>query len=256
MRGQRLPIDIERSGPRGFRPPFQDVEPPGIVGVMNAHVVGHEVENEADIRPPECCAKATKRIRAAEFGIKRIVVYYIIAVRTARPCFEKWRSIKVTDAEFLEIGRQRGRLVEPELRRKLETVSGERDGGRHHSAPMLQNTDHGGSAAGSSPPQIDRSGGRAGGGWASASDKWESSLSVCPSASDQSDVTIGPSQRATANFVPASRGRISRRRVARRSRISASRLRPLRVADACQSSTAERNVASSSGSGIAPPNSA
>src|SRR5262249_11870611 len=136
-------------------------------------------------------------IRAAEFGIKRIVVDYIIAMRTARPCFEKWRSIKVTDAEFLEIGRQRGRLVEPELRRKLETVRGERDGGRRHPAPMLQTADHGSSSAGSSPPQIDRSGRKARGGLASASDKLVSSRSVCPPASDQSDVKIGPSQRPT-----------------------------------------------------------
>src|SRR5262245_20668342 len=51
--GQRLPVDIERSSVRRLRSPFQDVEPPGVVGVVNAHMVGYEIENEPDIRGGE-----------------------------------------------------------------------------------------------------------------------------------------------------------------------------------------------------------
>src|SRR5262245_64781342 len=62
----------------------------------------------------------------------------------------------MADAERLEIGHQRGRVVEAEAWGKLETISRQRDGGRHHPSPMLQNTDHGGSVAGGSPPQTTR----------------------------------------------------------------------------------------------------
>src|SRR4029450_1889166 len=79
---QRVPIDIERSSSRGFRSPFQDVEPPRIVGVMDAHMVGNEIENEAHIRPLESSGYAPKGVLAAELGIERIVVDYVIAVRT------------------------------------------------------------------------------------------------------------------------------------------------------------------------------
>src|SRR5258708_35698320 len=50
MRGQGLPSDIERSSAGGFRSPFQDVEPPWIVCILNAHVLGHTGEEEPDIR--------------------------------------------------------------------------------------------------------------------------------------------------------------------------------------------------------------
>src|SRR5438876_10559590 len=113
-------------------------------------------------------------------------------MRTTRAGFEKRRGIKVAYAECLEIRHQRGRLIEAELRRELETVGGERDGGWHQPAPMLQNTDHGGSTAVSSPPQIERSGRQARGALESGSHKLATRLSVCTSGSRQSAVKIGP----------------------------------------------------------------
>src|SRR5262249_48335025 len=162
----------------------------------------------------------------------------------------------MADAERLEIRYQRGRLVEAELRRELEPVGCERDGGQHHPAPMLQNTDQAGNSGPGSPPQIGRSG-RKLRGWASSpSERVARSLSVSPSPSAQSATREEASNRAATNLAPANRGTISRRRTASKSRTSASRLPPSEVAGAPQSSTAMRNVFSSSGSGIARPNSA
>src|SRR5205807_3748939 len=122
---------------------------------------------------------------------------------------------------------------------------------------MLQNTDHGGSIAGGSPPQIGRNGRKLPGGLALRSDKLANNRSTWLSASDQSAVrTSSSSHRAVANFAPASRGTISRRRTVSSSRTSANRLRPLGVARASQSSTAVRKVASASGSGTSSPSSA
>ena len=97
--GQGLPIDIERGRVGGFRSPFQDIEPPRIVGVVNAHVIGHEIENEAHIGRCESIAQALKCLVAAEFGIERIVLDHVISVRASGARLEKWRGIEVTDAD-------------------------------------------------------------------------------------------------------------------------------------------------------------
>src|SRR2546430_17146135 len=106
-------------------------------------------------------------------------------MRTTRAGFEKRRGIKVAYAECLEIRHQRGRLIEAELRRELETVGGERDGGWHQPAPMLQNTDHGGSTAGGPPPQIERRGRQGRGALAAACPKMATSLGRWPSCGRQ-----------------------------------------------------------------------
>src|SRR5262245_20033237 len=160
----------------------------------------------------------------------------------------------MADAERLEIGHQRGRVVEAEAWGKLETISRQRDGGLHHPSPMLQNTDHGGSVAGGSPPQTARPDRTCPGRSAWSPERLASRSSVLPSASDQLALRICPSWRALPNRAPARRGAISLRRVIKRSRTSASRSRPFDVVAASQSSTAERKVASTSGSGISSPN--
>src|SRR5262245_38772046 len=146
----------------------------------------------------------------------------------------------MANAERFEIGHQRGRLVEAEVRGKLETISCQRDGGRHHASPTLQNTDHGGSVAGGAPPQIARSDRKCRGRSARSPDRLASRWSALPSASDQLELRTAPSWRALANRAPARCGTISLRRVIKRWRTSASRLRPLNVVVASQSSAAER----------------
>src|SRR5262249_34634973 len=127
VRGQGLPIDIERSSAGRLRSPFQDIEPPRVVGIVNAHVVGHEIENEPNVRGIERSRQAPKRILAAKLRVERIVVDHVISVRAARTRLEERGSIEMADAKGLEIRHQYGRLVEAEIRSELETVSRERD---------------------------------------------------------------------------------------------------------------------------------
>src|SRR5262249_61279151 len=129
--------------------------------------------------------QARERIPPAKLRVERIVVDHVIPVRAARTRLEKRGSIKVADAKRLEIRHQLRRLVETEIRSELETVGRERDGGRHHSPPMLQNTDHGGSFAGGSPPQIGRSGRKLRGSSAPSSPRLASILSMLAWAGNQ-----------------------------------------------------------------------
>src|SRR5258708_37156156 len=124
----------------------------------------------------------------------------------------------MADGKRREVRHQVHRLVEAEIRSELETVRRERDGGRHHSSPMLQNTDHGGNFAGGSPPQIGRSGRKLRGSSAPSSARLASILSILPWASTQFAVRICCPHCATPNFSPGSCGTVSSWRVVTRSR--------------------------------------
>src|SRR5262252_5636634 len=99
----------------------------------------------------------------------------------------------MASAERFEIGHQRGRLVEAEVRGKLETISRQRDGGRHHASPMLQNTDHAGSVAGGAPPQIARPDRKCRGRSTRSPERLASRWSAPPLARDQLELRTGPS---------------------------------------------------------------
>jgi hypothetical protein len=113
--GQGLPIDIESGRVGGFWSPFQDIEPPRIVGVVNAHVIGNEIENEAHIGGCESIAQALKRLVAPELGIERIVLDHVVSVRAPGAGLEKWRGVEVADADSLQVGHELGCVVKSEI---------------------------------------------------------------------------------------------------------------------------------------------
>ncbi len=126
----RLPVDVEPAGDVGVRAPFQHVEPPGVVGAADAHVVGHEVEDLAEAVRPERRDHGVERRGVAELGIEAPMVHDVVAMRAARPRLEIGRGIDVADAEPGEVGRERGGAVEAEPGPELEPVGGARRRGR------------------------------------------------------------------------------------------------------------------------------
>ena len=60
--------------------PFEHVEPPGIVGIVDAHVVRHEIEDEADVGRGERGAQLAQSLLAAELGIERTVIDDVVAM--------------------------------------------------------------------------------------------------------------------------------------------------------------------------------
>ena len=133
---QGIPVDIERRGMRRPLAPFQHVEPPCIVGMADAHVVRHEIEDQPEAVRLERGAHPRKAFGTAEFGIELLVVDDVVAMRAARPRFQEWRRIEVGDAEFFEIGNERGGIVKSEILRQLQTIGRERDFRGHHARPI------------------------------------------------------------------------------------------------------------------------
>ncbi len=150
----RVPVDVERCGMGRVDPPFEHIEPPGIVRAADADVVGHEVENQSQIGPRQGLRQPCECRLAAEFRIERIVVDDVVAVRAPGTRFQKRRGIEMADAERLEIGHEIRRGIEAEAGGKLQPIGRSRNIGRHHA--RLQNTVHGGSSGGAAPPQMAR----------------------------------------------------------------------------------------------------
>src|SRR6266436_1776198 len=89
-------------------------------------------------------------------GLSEFIVDDVIAMRAARARLKERRSVDVTDAESLEVGHDCRRSLKAELGVERQAIGRKWNRRGHQSAPMLQNTDHGGRNSGSSPPQIGR----------------------------------------------------------------------------------------------------
>lgn len=84
---QHFPIDIERLRVGRGRAPFQHVEPPRIISIVNADMVGHEVEDQADVGLLQRCVEPRKRFFSAEFGIDAGMVDDVVTVARALRAF-------------------------------------------------------------------------------------------------------------------------------------------------------------------------
>ncbi len=102
---------------RRGRTPLQHVEPPGIIVVVHADMVGHEVENQSEIVLPQHGAQPLEAFLAAELRIELSVVGDVIAMRAALAGPHEGRGIEMGDAERLQVGHHGRGGVEIEIRR-------------------------------------------------------------------------------------------------------------------------------------------
>jgi hypothetical protein len=82
---------------------------------VDADMVGHEVEDQADIMRLERLAQAKKPGFAPKLGIKLVMVDDVVAMRAAGARLREWRRIEVADAERLQIRHDLRCGVEVEL---------------------------------------------------------------------------------------------------------------------------------------------
>ena len=104
--------------------PFQDIEPPGIVGTADPHVVRHDVEDEAHAVFVQRRDQRVEIGLAADLRIEPAVVDDVVAVRRAGPRLHQRRGVKVADAEPGEIRHQRRGVAKREVLVELQSVGG------------------------------------------------------------------------------------------------------------------------------------
>src|SRR6516162_1988901 len=107
---QAFPLDVERSCESRFGAEFQYIEPPGVVGVIDPHMVGNKIQNESHVRLEERITQKLEPLFSAELRIDRVVIDDVITMGAAGARLEKGRRIDVADTEGFEI-RHQGRRI-------------------------------------------------------------------------------------------------------------------------------------------------
>ena len=127
-RAEALPIDVEGVGEGRERPPFQHREPPRVVGAADAHVVGHDVEEELQPVCVQRVGEADEVALAAEFRVDPAMVHDVVAVGRAGPRLLERRGVDVADPERGEIRDDPFRVGEGEVLVELQAVGRPRRG--------------------------------------------------------------------------------------------------------------------------------
>ena len=117
-----LPVDVERVAERRQFAPFQDGQPPLVVRPTNAHVVGHDVQQQGQPLGLDGFGETLEPLDPAKFGVDGPRVDGVIAMCRAGSGFLDRRGIDVADAKTLEEGENRGGVREGEVLVELQPV--------------------------------------------------------------------------------------------------------------------------------------
>jgi hypothetical protein len=133
VRVDRRPVDVEEVGTAGHRAVLQDVHPPSVAHVADAHVVGHHVHQQAHAALQQRLAHMVQIRLAAQLGVDARVVADVVAVHAARSGRQNRRQVQVADAQPGQVVHQRRRLREGERAVELQAVRRQR-----HAPPTAQ----------------------------------------------------------------------------------------------------------------------
>ena len=126
LRFERLPINVEKVRVSGGAPVLQHVLPPRIRAVSDAHVIGHDIENQAHAVGLQLEHQVPELLLAADLGVKLVVVDDVVAVFTARTRLQQRRGITMADAESRQVRHQLARVLEAQAPVELQAIGGER----------------------------------------------------------------------------------------------------------------------------------
>ena len=97
-------------------------------GSDDRHVVGHDVEHDAEPGLPAGRDQPVEGLLAAELGVERAVVDDVVAVLAAGRGLQVGRAVQVRHPEVGEVRHDRGRVVEAEVGGELHAVGADRHG--------------------------------------------------------------------------------------------------------------------------------
>jgi hypothetical protein len=123
-----VPVDVEGAGVGAVPAVLQHVPPPGRLGrVGDAHVVGHQVEHQAE---PALVQRRDQPVEAGLAAARLVdvrVVDGVVAVRAARRRPQQRRGVGVADPEVGEVAGQGRGVVQGLVGRDLQPVGPGRD---------------------------------------------------------------------------------------------------------------------------------
>ena len=95
-----MPVDVEPAGERGPGSMAEDVGPGVVSGVVDPHVVGDNIQEQAQVILPKGANKFAEAGFAAQIGVDAVEIADVITVRALRPGGGDGGEIKVADAEI------------------------------------------------------------------------------------------------------------------------------------------------------------
>ena len=133
----RVPVNIEPVRVLAARPMAQHVQPQPVLVAANAHVVGHDIEDDAHVPLLQRPCERAELIQGAQFRVEHCMIHNVIAVGAARPGFEDGRQVGVADAQIGQIGHQVQGVGKGEVGIELQAIGGAQ---RDHGRASLRNT--------------------------------------------------------------------------------------------------------------------
>jgi hypothetical protein len=125
-----VPVDVEGGGEPGAMAVAKEISPPMVMGMADAHVVGDDIEEQAEVKSFEGAGEVLECGESAEFGVEAVGVADVIAVGAARAREKEWGGVEMADTEVGEVGGESCRVVESKAVMKLEAVGGAGEEGR------------------------------------------------------------------------------------------------------------------------------
>ena len=104
----------------------EDIPPPAVARIVDAHVVGNDVKDDAQTSRFGGRLEVCERNLASQLRIHSQGVDDVVAMRAAAGCLEKGRAVQVADSELSEVRNDLGGAPKVETRMQLQPVGGGR----------------------------------------------------------------------------------------------------------------------------------
>ena len=134
----RPPIDVEELRVRRTVAVLEHVVPPAGARTGDTHVIGRDVQNQANSAPSETPRELGELFLRTDLRIELLMIGDVVTALAAAPRREQRRGVTVADAQIVEIIRQPCGLLESKPRIELQAVSGRRDARLDRRCPILQ----------------------------------------------------------------------------------------------------------------------
>ena len=133
-----MPVDVEVLGVVAAVAVAEEVPPPAVLLAGYRHVVGHDVQDLAELVFPQRPAETSVSLGAAQLAVHAGVVDHVVAVAGARLGLQIGRAVGVAHTQRRQVGRDGRGGVEVEAPVKLEAVGGARgDPSSHLAVPVI-----------------------------------------------------------------------------------------------------------------------
>ncbi len=134
-RHRGVPVDVEISGVPARAPVLEDVPPPRVRASGGRHVVGHDVDDQADAALLQGRRQPPETVLPAQLVTDPAGIDDVVAVGAACRGLQHRRAVEVRHAQAAEVGGATGGGIEVEVLRELHAVGAAQSRSRRQTQP-------------------------------------------------------------------------------------------------------------------------